>query len=62
MDGLGPLAPGKELADVAKKLARPLQVNGVPSIADNRERCVRDSDTHLPGDPDKLAIEGAGDK
>src|SRR5687767_8081250 len=61
-DGVGTLAPGDELADVAKKLVRALYVNCVPGSGNHRECGIRDSDAHLPGNADKLAIETAGDQ
>ena len=35
-------------------------MNGVPGVGDDRELSTRDANAHLAGDPNKLAIEGAG--
>ena len=35
-------------------------MNGVTGIGNDREVGARDADTHLPGNPDELAIESAG--
>ena len=60
MNGTGTLAPREERADIFDELARALQMDRVTCIGYDREGGVCDSDTHLPGNPDVLAIKSAG--
>lgn len=60
MNGIGTLAPREERAEIIYELPRALQMDRVSCIGDDREGGVCDSDTHLPGNPDELAIKSAG--
>ena len=62
MDGAGRLAPVEERADIIYELAGALQMNRVSCAGNNRECGLNDADTHLPGNPDVLAIMSAGHK
>src|SRR4051812_49101851 len=62
MAGFWAITLSEELADSVQEFARALQVHGMPGIGDNGEFGVRNANAHLPGNPDKLAIESAGDQ